>query len=444
VKEDHDERGEPPDLTVEDVLAWADAFRERNGDWPRWHSGPIPEAPGETWLLVAAALALGLRGFPPRGSIPRFLDEHRGRYNPKDQRFTIKQVLSWADVCYAETGDWPYAVSGEIPGSGGVNWQIVDRALRFGRGGLPGGTNLARLLAIKRGVIRYPSFTEEKILAWSDAHHRRTGKWPIAESGPITDAPDETWYAVNSALNHGTRGLPGGSSLAQLLVARRQVRCHHYIPRLTIAQILAWADLHHARTGRWPNCDSGPVLEAPGEHWGSLTTSIFEGHRGLPGGTTLTQLLIEHRGIRSMGYLPPLTILQILAWADAFHDRSGRWPVGGSGLVAEAPGETWCGIDSALSRGARGLPRGLTLSRLLARERGARNGKDPRPITVPEILRWADAYKERHGKWPHAKAGPIPEAPDESWRIISRDLASGRRGLPARSSIAQLLAIHRG
>jgi hypothetical protein len=160
VREDLDERGEPPDLTTADILAWADAFLESTGDWPRHDSGPIPEAPGETWLLVAAALALGLRGFPPGGSIPRFLDEHRGRYNPKDQKFSLKQVLAWADAWYARTGDWPYALSGDIPDSHGVKWLAVDRALHYGRGTLPGGSNLANLRASKRGVIRHPPFTE--------------------------------------------------------------------------------------------------------------------------------------------------------------------------------------------------------------------------------------------------------------------------------------------
>ena len=203
VREDHDERGVPPDLTAEDVLAWADAFQERTGDWPTCDSGPIPEAPGETWLLVAAALALGLRGFARGGSIPRFLDEHRGRYNCKDQKFTMKQVLAWADAWYARTGDWPYGLSGDIPGSGGVNWRMVDRAFRVGRGKLRGGSSLARVLASRRGVVRHPPLTEEQILDWADAHHRRTGKWPSEGSGPIAEAPAETWLAVGTAVDAG-------------------------------------------------------------------------------------------------------------------------------------------------------------------------------------------------------------------------------------------------
>src|ERR1017187_10892350 len=86
VEADRQQRGEPHDLAEDEILAWADAFFARTGDWPMFDSGPIPEAPGETWLLVAAALTLGLRGFPRGGSIPRFLDEHRGRYNCPSQR----------------------------------------------------------------------------------------------------------------------------------------------------------------------------------------------------------------------------------------------------------------------------------------------------------------------------------------------------------------------
>ena len=32
-------------------------------------------------------------------------------------------------------------------------------------------------------------------------------------------------------------------------------------PRLTIAQVLAWADAHYARTGKWPTIKSGAVAE---------------------------------------------------------------------------------------------------------------------------------------------------------------------------------------
>jgi hypothetical protein len=63
-----------------------------------------------------------------------------------------------------------------------------------------------------------PKLTVPQILRWADAHHRRTAKWPSSESGPVAEAPGESWQAVNNALHRGLRGLPGGGSLARLLV----------------------------------------------------------------------------------------------------------------------------------------------------------------------------------------------------------------------------------
>ena len=41
-------------------------------------------------------------------------------------------------------------------------------------------------------------------------------------SGPVAEAPEETWRAVNMALAQGHRGLPGGSSLSRLLDESRR------------------------------------------------------------------------------------------------------------------------------------------------------------------------------------------------------------------------------
>ena len=63
---------------------------------------------------------------------------------------------------------------------------------------------------------------EEQILAWADAHHGRTGRWPNTRSGSVAGAPGQTWNAVNTALYAGYRGLPGGDSLAKLLGRHRR------------------------------------------------------------------------------------------------------------------------------------------------------------------------------------------------------------------------------
>ena len=55
-----------PPLRIKRILAWADAHYQRTGRWPSQTSGPIAEAPGETWLAVHTALRVGLRGQPER------------------------------------------------------------------------------------------------------------------------------------------------------------------------------------------------------------------------------------------------------------------------------------------------------------------------------------------------------------------------------------------
>jgi len=144
--------------------------------------------------------------------------------------------------------------------------------------------------------------------------------------------------------------------------------------KLTVAQVLAWADAHHAATGEWPTTRTGAVAGAPGETWQAINQSLVRGQRGLPGGSSLAKLLAEHRGRRNPHRLPRLTVEQILVWADEHFGRTGRWPAVAPGMVADAPGETWANISAALQQGHRGLPGGDTLARLLGRHRRGKGG----------------------------------------------------------------------
>jgi hypothetical protein len=152
--------------------------------------------------------------------------------------------------------------------------------------GFPGGSSLAVLIATRRGVrnrASIPPLTEAQILAWADSHKERTGHWPKVTSGAIAGAPGETWRAIEDALRHALRGLPGGSSLAKLLLQRRGVRSIVSLPRLKLRDIRRWARAHRERSGKWPTAASGPIPEAPGENWRAVNLALYNGHRGLPG-----------------------------------------------------------------------------------------------------------------------------------------------------------------
>jgi len=436
-----------PALTEEQILAWAEAHFQSTGRWPSIWSGPIEEAPGESWRGVHMALSKGHRGLPGGSSLSRLLGGKALRQGRPPKPLSEQQILAWADAFHAAKGRWPNQNDGRIAGSKGEKWKNVNAALQHGKRGLPGGSSLARLLARERDArnrATLPPLTLRNIQAWAGAHRRRTGQWPTSASGPVLGQGQETWSIIDAALSKGGRGLLGGSSLARLLEEERGVRNLAHVVPYTCAEILAWADEHHGRTGTWPTSSSGPIARAPGETWLAVAMALRQGRRGLPGGSSLARLLSEHRGVRNVRQLPSITREQILAWADEHHQRTGTWPGQKSGRVAQAPAETWQAINHALDQGLRGLAGGSSLARLLAECRGVRNPGNFPPLTEEQILAWADEQHARTGAWPRISSGPLSQAPGETWRNIHAALALGHRGLAGGSSLPRLLAERRG
>ncbi len=291
---------------------------------------------------------------------------------------------------------------------------------------------------------RWPELTVARILAWADAWHASCGAWPTRNCGRIPGTLGEKWQNVDMALRRGSRGLPGGSSLARLLAAERGVRNMHALPRLRIRVILAWCDAWYQRTGSWPKTDDGRIPEAPDETWPCVDAALRDGLRGLKGGSSLPRLLAKYRGVRNDKRLPPYDVEKILAWADAYHARTGRWPTQRSGPIEDAPGETWSAVHQALMHGSRGLPGGSSLAQLLAERRGMRNEKRLPPFRRRQLAAWVRSKRRREGIWPTRASGPILEAPGETWNAVERALRDGHRGLPGGSSLAQFLDTYCG
>ncbi|MBI3465890.1 MAG: hypothetical protein HY000_22975 [Planctomycetes bacterium] len=285
---------------------------------------------------------------------------------------TVKQILAWADAHREHTGNWPTIKSGAVAAARGETWFNIDRALRDGSRGLSGGLSLFKLLALYRSVsrhVRKRPLSAAEILRWADAYRARTGGWPTARSGPIPEAPGETWGQVSSALIHGRRGLTVKMTLPQFLAEHRGKRNIQALPRYTIAEILRWADAHKARYRKWPVRTSGRITAAKGETWNAVDIALRAGKRGLPGGSSLAKLLAAKRGVPHRMQRPRLTIRQILAWADAYHDRTGKWPTVKAGPLGPYSKDTWSRIDKALRQGYRGLPGGQTLAMLMKERR---------------------------------------------------------------------------
>ena len=431
-----------PPLTIEQILVWMDEHRAATGEWPRLTAGKVADT-DETWSAIEHSLLAGRRGLPGGSSVAKLLAEHRGVRNCMDlSPLTTNQILAWVDAHKEATKEWPNVKSGQVTGTD-ETWMGIGYALRHGKRSLAGHTSLAMLLAEHRGLRNAKALLPlsiEQILTWADAHKATTGEWPSRNSGVVTGT-DETWLRIDDSLKQGNRSLACRSWLAKLLDEHRGVRNIRDLFPLTIEQILAWADSHNSATRSWPKQNSGLVTDTD-ETWGGINAALYSGNRSLPGGSSLAKLLAEHRSIRNKQDLPPLTIEQILTWADAHNKANGNWPTRSSGRVIGTE-ETWANIDGSLQSGVRGLPGGSSLPKLLAEHRGARNSKDLPPLSIEQILEWADTYHAATDDWPNVKSGPVTGT-EETWVGIETALSRGRRGLRGRSTLAKLLSAHRG
>jgi predicted helicase len=204
---------------------------------------------------------------------------------------TEERILELAEAHYRATGAWPGVDSGEVIGMPGETWRVFNDCLSLRYRGLDTGLSLKNFL-IKHGRRDpKPELTEELILELAEAHYQATGEWPRALSGKVIGAPGETWTAFEMSLIMGLRGLPGKSSLHQLLV--KSDRKDPPKPELTEELILELAEAHYQATGKWPHGRSGKVVGAPRETWLGFETALNVGLRGLPGKSSLHQLLVK-------------------------------------------------------------------------------------------------------------------------------------------------------
>jgi hypothetical protein len=130
---------------------------------------------------------------------------------------------------------------------------------------------------------------------------------------------------------------------------------------------------------------------------------------------------------------------QILAWADAHHDRTGKWPSHRSVLVSDVVDETWSGIDTALRLGYCGFPGGDTLARLLDRHRRGKVSR--RFVWTPEEDEWVRTQTAQEAA---QKTGHSLRAVYERRRRLGVITARGgpvpRGWTPAEDELVQTLA----
>jgi hypothetical protein len=101
--------------------------------WPHGNSGQVLGAPGETWGAIHVALSRGGRGLPGGTTLTKLLSAERGVPNRLQlPRFSLREILLWADAYHDRTGNWPTSRSGPVRPFSKTTWAQVDDALQGG------------------------------------------------------------------------------------------------------------------------------------------------------------------------------------------------------------------------------------------------------------------------------------------------------------------------
>jgi hypothetical protein len=90
-------------------------------------------------------------------------------------------------------------------------------------------------------------------------------------------------------------------------------------------------------------------------------------------------------------------------------------------------------------RGCGARPEVRRWHKLLAAKWGLRHNDQLSRLTVGRILAWAMAHRRPTGRWPGRGAGPIAEAPGETWKAVQMSLVQGLCRLKGGSSLSRML-----
>ena len=207
--------------------------------------------------------------------------------------------------------------------------------------------------------------------------------------------------------------------------------------------IFSWALEHKERVGAYPHANSGPIVtsdgSAAGLSWSHIALTMKNGDGGFPEGLSLRVFLESFHRVWA-----PLTRQQIHRWVASYRKKHKELPRWDSGSIeaADADGETWANLNSALAFGLRGLECAGSLDQFLHDAEKAKNS-----LSEELLLSWADEYRDRFGVYPRASAAePIEGWGGRTWADVDKALKRGTDGLAKRrpsDSLYDFLERHR-
>lgn len=218
---------------------------------------------------------------------------------------------------------------------------------------------------------------------------------------------------------------------------------------LSEAQIRQWIIWFHEKEHRYPHKrdkivwqkqEDGSFTAVKGESWVGINGALGAGLRTLPGNSSLKKFS-EANGLVTDTTLSEDTIRQWIIW---FHEKEKRYPnkrdqtvwrKEQDGSFSIVKGETWTGINAALSAGLRGLKGGSSVSQLEEKH----NFLNKRRLSDRRLKRWLGWFHEKENRYPTKRdaivwfknrKGVFTVLAGENWSAINQALRHGLRGFP--------------
>ncbi len=340
----------------------------------------------------------------------------------------------------------------------GITWRNIDVALMEGLRGLPCNSSLAAFIKENFGIAQRKAnptlLSEDLIFSWITQFMTKHGRKPSPKKdGVIEFATEayqgETWVSISAALRNGGRGLSGGTSLSSFIenrLAVKKQKCNSV--SLSEDLICFWIKQFIVKYGKKPTQQSGIIEFADGAYegdsWLCVSAALRNGGRGLPKGSSLSQLIEKRFGLKRQEYGPRLTEESILDLIKKYIAKYDRKPNCKTGLVEGHENLTWSALNRRLEIGDKTLPGGSSLAKLIEKELGIRDSNRPPALIPLELVKdWVRQYLKKYGKRPLVSNSIKIEFANGlhkgiSWGSVNRALLRGGCSLPKGTTLADL------
>lgn len=197
-------------------------------------------------------------------------------------------------------------------------------------------------------------------------------------------------------------------------------------PAVSIEQLWQAVDAFRlAHDGRFPTLNDDYAL--PGLARGTIDNRLRDGHRGLPGSTSLSKWLDEAYPVER--FVASITSANLHAWVKGHRSaNAGAFPHIGSGTILGA-NRTWQSIHEALRDSDFPFTKCKSLSGWLDDQFPLDRRKKATLITADLIVGAVDAYRAEHrGEFPYRESGKLGGL-NLTWTQIDNALRQGGKSL---------------